>query len=89
MNRKTLGWPEIFGIFSLNGLEIEAVRLCGSIGSLAFPLIRFKQQQQQKSDGANCESNLKWELTGCYGCHGDIKGIVDSEIEWRVCGFLS
>lgn len=33
--------------------------------------------------------SLKWELTGCYGSHGDIKGIVDSEIEWRVCGFLS
>lgn len=72
MNRKALGWPEIFGIFSLNGLEIESVLLCDSIGSLVLQLIRFKQQQQQqKNDGANCdqckpESNLKWELTGCY-----------------------
>lgn len=92
MNRKALGWPEIFGILSLNGLEIEAVHLCGSIGSLVLQLIRFKQQQ--KNDGARCdqckpESNLKWELTGCYRSHGDLKGIVDSEIEWRVCGFLS
>lgn len=33
--------------------------------------------------------NLKWELTGRYWSLGDIQGIVDSELEWRVCGFLS